>query len=234
MRSLPLLACLTLTSVAIAADPKPLAIGSPMPDFDLPGVDGKNHTQASFRDAKVLAIVFTCNHCPTANAYEARLAKFQAEYAPKGVALVAISPNDPLAVRPDELGYTDLDDSFESMKVRARDHNLSLSLPLRRRDPGRVAGLRRPGHAARLRLRRRAQTPLSGPVRRRRGQARQVARRHQRRRGGPRRQARAGRDHPRPRLLDQVGRQAPVRPPTGSPRPTPSPLPSRPSPTSTP
>jgi len=67
-------------------------------------------------------VAFTCNHCPTANAYEARFKAFAAEYRAKGVAFVAISPNDPLAVRPDELGYTDLDDSFESMKVRARDH----------------------------------------------------------------------------------------------------------------
>ena len=127
MRSLPLplLALLTLASVASADPPglKPLAIGSPAPDFNLPGVDGKNHTLASFRDAKVLAIAFTCNHCPTANAYEVRFKEFVDGYKSKGVAFVAISPNDPKAVRLDELGYTDLDDSFEAMKIRARDHD---------------------------------------------------------------------------------------------------------------
>ncbi len=108
-----------------AADPKPLAIGAPAPDFRLPGTDGKTYTLADFSGSKALMVVFTCNHCPTANAYEARLARFQAEYAPRGVKFVAISPNDPLAVRPDELGYTDLDDSFAAMKIRARDHHFA-------------------------------------------------------------------------------------------------------------
>ncbi|MCU0916834.1 MAG: redoxin domain-containing protein, partial [Planctomycetes bacterium] len=71
--------------------------------------------------AKVLVIVFTCNHCPTAQAYEERLKKLAADYKDKGVALVAISPNDPLAVRLDELGYTDVGDSLADMKIRAKD-----------------------------------------------------------------------------------------------------------------
>ena len=110
---------------ARGADPKPLAIGTPAPDFHLPGTDGKTYSLADFAGSKALMVVFTCNHCPTANAYEERLARFHAEYGPKGVKFVAISPNDPLAVRPDELGYTDLDDSFESMKIRARDHHFA-------------------------------------------------------------------------------------------------------------
>jgi peroxiredoxin len=124
MRQLALLAVLALPTIALADPPglKTLEIGDKAPDFSLPGVDGKTYTLASFHDAKVLAIVFTCNHCPTAQAYEARLDKFQHDYAGKGVALVAISPNDPKAVRLDELGYTDLGDSFEDMKIRARDH----------------------------------------------------------------------------------------------------------------
>ncbi len=65
-------------------------------------------------------MIFTCNHCPTAQAYEGRIARFQADYADKGVAVVAISPNDPAAVRLDELGYTDVGDSFDEMKIRAR------------------------------------------------------------------------------------------------------------------
>lgn len=117
-----LLAPVAAPRPAGAADPRPLAIGAPAPDFRLPAVDGKDYALADFADAKALVVVFTCNHCPTANAYEARLARFQADYAPKGVKLVAISPNDPLAVLPSELGYTDLDDSFEAMKIRARDH----------------------------------------------------------------------------------------------------------------
>jgi peroxiredoxin len=107
------------------ADPpglKTLEIGAAAPDFRLVGVDDQTYTLASFRDAKVLVLVFTCNHCPTAQAYEARLAKLQDDYKSRGVALVAISPNDPAAVRLDELGYTDLGDSFQDMKARARDH----------------------------------------------------------------------------------------------------------------
>jgi len=103
-------------------DPTPLAIGSKAPDFKLPGVDGKDYSLHDFDDAPLLAVIFTCNHCPTAQAYETRFAKFHKDYKNKGVAVVAISPNDPLAVRLDELGYTDFGDSFEDMKIRARDH----------------------------------------------------------------------------------------------------------------
>ncbi|HEY2945602.1 MAG TPA: redoxin domain-containing protein [Vicinamibacteria bacterium] len=98
-----------------------LAIGAPAPDFDLPGVDGRRYSLESFASAPVLAIVFTCNHCPTAQAYEERIQKLHDDYAAKGVAVVAISPNDPKAVRLDELGYTDLSDSLEEMKIRAHD-----------------------------------------------------------------------------------------------------------------
>lgn len=97
-----------------------LGIGEPAPDFDLPGVDGKRHKLKDLAEAKLLVVVFTCNHCPTACAYEERLKKLVDDYKPKGVALVAISPNDPKAVRLDELGYTDLSDSLEEMQIRAK------------------------------------------------------------------------------------------------------------------
>jgi thiol-disulfide isomerase/thioredoxin len=64
--------------------------------------------------------VFTCNHCPTAQAYEDRIIQLAKDYKSRGVAVVAINPNDPKAVRLDELGYTDLGDSFEDMKIRAK------------------------------------------------------------------------------------------------------------------
>ena len=98
-----------------------LAIGAQAPDFDLPGVDGRRYTLASFKDAKVLVLVFTANHCPTAQAYEQRIEKLQADFAPRGVQLVLVSPNDPLALRLDEQGYTDLGDTLEEMKLRAKD-----------------------------------------------------------------------------------------------------------------
>lgn len=110
------------------ADPeglRTLPIGAQAPDFQLPGVDGKIYKLADFAEAKVLVIVFTCNHCPTAQAYEGRLARFHTDYRNRGVALVAISPNDPRGVRLDELGYTDLSDSFDEMKIRAKDHGFT-------------------------------------------------------------------------------------------------------------
>jgi peroxiredoxin len=101
-------------------DPKTLEIGSKAPDFKLRGVDGKIYTLASFKAAKILVIVFTCNHCPTAQAYEDRIIQMTKDYKSKGVALVAISPNDPKSVRLDELGYSDMGDSFAEMKLRAK------------------------------------------------------------------------------------------------------------------
>ena len=95
--------------------------GGPAPDFRLPGVDGKTYSLESFGEAQVLVIIFTCNHCPTAQAYEDRIKQLAADYKDKKVAVVAISPNDPEAVRLDELGYSDLGDSLEDMRIRAKD-----------------------------------------------------------------------------------------------------------------
>jgi len=118
-----LLVMASVGTVAYAQMPEgftKLTTGDSAPDFDLPGVDDKNHKLADFADAKVLMVLFTCNHCPTAQAYEARLNQLFDNYSDKGLALVAISPNDPLAVRLDELGYSDLGDSLDDMKVRAK------------------------------------------------------------------------------------------------------------------
>jgi peroxiredoxin len=103
------------------AERKTLEIGEPAPDFDLPGVDDRRYRLADFASAKVLVIVFTCNHCPTAQAYEDRIIRMHGDYKDHGVALIAISPNDPQALRLDELGYTDLGDSLDEMKIRAKD-----------------------------------------------------------------------------------------------------------------
>ncbi len=102
-----------------------LPIGAAAPDFSLPGVDGRTHELKDFADARILVVVFTCNHCPTAQAYEERIIRLHADYKDKGVALVAISPNDPKAVRLDELGYTDLSDSLEEMKIRAKERKFA-------------------------------------------------------------------------------------------------------------
>jgi len=114
--------------------PKPLAeikeartleIGASAPDFMLPGVDNRYYALKDFDAAEVLALVFTCNHCPTAQAYEERIKQLAADYKDKGVALAAISPNDPLAVRLDELGYSDMSDSFEETKIRAQQREFN-------------------------------------------------------------------------------------------------------------
>jgi peroxiredoxin len=113
---------------AASADPpglQTLAIGAAAPDFSLPGVDGRTYSLKDFAGARFLVVLFTCNHCPTAQAYEDRVIRLHADYKEKGVALVAISPNDPKAVRLDELGYTDLSDSFEEMKLRAKDRKFA-------------------------------------------------------------------------------------------------------------
>ncbi|MHC4693344.1 MAG: redoxin domain-containing protein [Planctomycetota bacterium] len=111
------------SSLGISATKKPktLEIGARAPDFNLPGVDGKYYKLSSFDKADILVVIFTCNHCPTAQAYEERMKKLATEYKNKGVAVVAISPNDPKAVRLDELGYSDLSDSLAEMKIRAKD-----------------------------------------------------------------------------------------------------------------
>jgi thiol-disulfide isomerase/thioredoxin len=98
-----------------------LALASPAPDFNLPGTDGRNHALKDFAAAKVLVIIFTCNHCPTSQYYEERIKRLVTDYQDKSVAVVAIMPNDPNSVRLDELGWTDLSDSFAEMKIRARD-----------------------------------------------------------------------------------------------------------------
>src|SRR3954469_5435756 len=117
-------AVMLLVCVARAAqNPPTLKMGAQAPDFNLPGVDGKTYSLKDFSDAKILVIIFTCNHCPTAQAYEKRIIKLHEDYKDKGVALVAISPNDPLAVRLDELGYTEYSDSLEEMKQRAKDRD---------------------------------------------------------------------------------------------------------------
>jgi peroxiredoxin len=102
-------------------DVKTLEIGQPAPDFTLPAIDGRSYGLKDFEDAEILAIIFTANHCPTAQAYEDRLIQMSDDFKERGVALVAISSNHPEAVCLEELGYSDLGDHFAEMKIRARD-----------------------------------------------------------------------------------------------------------------
>ena len=120
----PLLLCLQalgqeprLTPRASSEHPT-LTIGSQAPDFELPGIDDKVHKLGEYKDP-LLVVMFICNHCPTSQLYEGRMKKLVEDYRDKGVGFVAIQPNDPKAVLLSELGYTDVSDSPEEMKVRA-------------------------------------------------------------------------------------------------------------------
>jgi peroxiredoxin len=115
-------------SFAFAFNDHPtLAIGTKAPDFNLPGIDGKDYTLASFKNADILVIAFICDHCPTSQAYEERLIKLTDDYKNKGVRVVAINPNNPNSLRYDELGWSDVGDSFEDMKVRAKEKHFNFS-----------------------------------------------------------------------------------------------------------
>ena len=99
--------------------PPILKIGAQAPAFNLPGIDGKLHSLKEYDSSKVLAIVFTCNHCPVAQMYERRIKALVSDYRDRGVALVAIQPNDPKAVRLSEMGHTDVGDTLSEMMIRA-------------------------------------------------------------------------------------------------------------------
>ena len=118
-----------LLILALTASAQPthpiLALGSPAPNFELPGVDGAIHKLADYSSSAVLVVVFTCNHCPIAQMYETRIAQLAADYKDRGVAVVAIQPNDPTAIRIDELDSSDISDSLEEMKIRAQYKHLT-------------------------------------------------------------------------------------------------------------
>src|SRR3954466_5658375 len=95
-----------LDASSLPADAHELKIGEPAPDFSLKGVDGKTYSLANFKGASVLMVVFLSNHCPYSHAAETRLLPLVAEAKKRGLAVVAINPNHPDAVRLDELGYS--------------------------------------------------------------------------------------------------------------------------------
>ena len=123
--------CLSLATCAagpqLTADglTKTLEIGAAAPDFDLPGVDDKRHSLKDYADARILMIVFTANHCKTAQAYEERLKQIVNDYSDKGVRVVAIGANDPQALSLSEMVYSDMGDSFAEMKIRAQERDFN-------------------------------------------------------------------------------------------------------------
>jgi peroxiredoxin len=93
-----------------------LKIGSPAPDFNLLGIDGKKYSLTSFKDKKALIVIFSCNHCPYVQAYEDRIKQIQKNYQSKGVEVIAINSNE-------DKGYPE--DSFENMKKRAAEQKFN-------------------------------------------------------------------------------------------------------------
>lgn len=124
--SIALILLSSLTTIAVAADFPPglqtLQIGDDAPDFHLPGIDGKDWTLEDFDDKKLLLVYFTSNHCPVCHAHDPRLIDLLREVQDKGVGVVAINPNSGDGLRPDELGYSQYDDSFEDMTPYAKHH----------------------------------------------------------------------------------------------------------------
>lgn len=102
-----------------------MKIGEVAPEFKLPGIDGKDWTLADFKEAEVLMVYFTSNHCPVCHAQDPRLMALVKEMKGRSFAVVGINPNSPEGLRVDELGYSKYDDSFEDMKLYARDEGFT-------------------------------------------------------------------------------------------------------------
>ena len=104
------------TAVSILSSGKGLNTGDSAPDFKLKNVDGKYLSLSDYSDAKGFIVVFTCNTCPYAKAYQDRINDLDKEFKKQGVPVIAINPNDP-DVSPG--------DSFDSMVDRAEQKNYS-------------------------------------------------------------------------------------------------------------
>lgn len=87
-------------------------IGDLVSDFSLTNVDGKKVSLKDYKDAKGFIVVFTCNHCPYAVAYQDRIIELDKKYKKLGYPVIAINPNNPEKQK---------EDSFELMKVRAKE-----------------------------------------------------------------------------------------------------------------
>jgi peroxiredoxin len=104
-----------LLALAGEATGPQLEPGTKAPSFSLKGIDGKVHSLPELKGEKATVVVFTCNHCPFAKAYEDRLIGLAKAYASQGVRFVAINPNDP-KVQPQ--------DGLEEMIARAKEKGL--------------------------------------------------------------------------------------------------------------
>ena len=94
----------------------PLQLGTPAANFSLPGTDGQTHSLSNYSDAKILGIIFICNHCPYVHAVLSRLIAIQSDYADKGVQLVGINAND---------GSQYPDDNFSNMQKAVEEQGIN-------------------------------------------------------------------------------------------------------------
>lgn len=104
---------------------KRLRIGDPAPDFQLIGVDDQLHSLAEVSKTKFLLIVFLANHCPYSHAAESRMIPWINQMKGRGLAVIAIQPNNPDAVSVDELGYSKYNNSFDEMKLYAAENHFT-------------------------------------------------------------------------------------------------------------
>jgi len=93
-----------------------ITLATEAPPFDLPGVDGANHSLDEYADAPALAVVWSCNHCPYVQAWEGRMIELQREYGDRGFRLVAINSNDADSYP---------EDSFDEMRKRAEQQGFN-------------------------------------------------------------------------------------------------------------
>jgi peroxiredoxin len=93
-----------------------IVLSQTVPSFDLPGVDGRSHSLDDYADAELLVLVQSCNHCPYVQAWEGRMKAIQADYADRGVRLVAFNSND-TARYPE--------DSLDEMRKRAESQGFN-------------------------------------------------------------------------------------------------------------
>lgn len=111
-----LLLCIVLLTLHFTATSQGYKVGDKATDFNLKNTDGKYVSLRNYKEAKGFVVIFTCNHCPFAKAYQDRIIAINAKYKSLGYPVIAINPNDP-ALEPE--------DSFDNMVALSTRKNLA-------------------------------------------------------------------------------------------------------------
>jgi glutathione peroxidase-family protein len=112
MKIVTVLAVMVLAAATAFAGSLKLGDKAPMTDTKMKSVDGKDVTIAGVAGKDGTLVIFTCNHCPFAKAWEKRIAELGNAYGKKGIGVIAINSNDP---------SENAEDSFENMQKHAKD-----------------------------------------------------------------------------------------------------------------